>query len=82
MIDHYLYIPTTRLYKEKRKRKMSEYRVYPFKMINTKYLYLSKQDVLSIMLYKVNVNLCDFRAGTYVTLGTRAAQRYIYMSLR
>jgi len=33
------------------------------------------------MLYKVYVNLRDFRAGSYVTLGTRAAQLYIYMSL-
>jgi len=33
------------------------------------------------MLYKVHVNLCDLRAGSYVTLGTRAAQSYIYMSL-
>jgi len=24
------------------------------------------------MLYKVYVNLCDFRVGSYVTLGTRA----------
>jgi len=31
MIDNHLDIPTTRLYKEKRKRKGSEYRVYPFK---------------------------------------------------
>jgi len=33
------------------------------------------------MLYKVYVNLCDFRVGSCVTLGTRAAQSYIYMSL-
>jgi len=29
MIDNHLYIPTTRLHKEKRKRKGSDYRVYP-----------------------------------------------------
>jgi len=28
------------------------------------------------MLYKVYVNLCDFRVGSYVTLGTKAAQFY------
>jgi len=26
------------------------------------------------MRYKVYVNVCDFRAGSYVTLGTEAAQ--------
>jgi len=26
------------------------------------------------MLYKVYVNLCDFKGGSYVTLGTRATQ--------
>jgi len=31
MIDNHLYIPTTRLHKEKRKRKGSDYRVYTFK---------------------------------------------------
>jgi len=31
------------------------------------------------MIYKVNINLCDFRVGSYVTLGTRAAQCYIYV---
>jgi len=30
MIDNHLYIPTTRLHKEKSKRKRSEYKVYPF----------------------------------------------------
>jgi len=33
------------------------------------------------MLYKIYVNLCDFKAGSYVTIGTRAAHYYIYMSL-
>jgi len=33
------------------------------------------------MLYKVYVNLCGFRTGSYVILGTIAAQSYIYMSL-
>jgi len=33
------------------------------------------------MLYKVYVNLCDFKTGSYVSLGTRAAQSYIYMIL-
>jgi len=36
---------------------------------------------LSIMLYKVYVNLCDFKMGSYVSLGTTAAQSYIYMTL-
>jgi len=30
MIDNHPYVPTTRLYKEKSKRKGSEYREYPF----------------------------------------------------
>jgi len=41
------------------------------------YLYIQKQDILSIMLYKVYVNICDIRVGSYVTLGTKAAQCYI-----
>jgi len=32
-------------------------------------------------IYKVYVNICDFRVGSYVILGTRASQHYIYMSL-
>jgi len=43
------------------------------KMINTKY-------PLVLVLYKFYVNLRDFTAGSYVTLGTRPAQLYIYMS--
>jgi len=39
-------------------------------------LYIQKQDFLSIMLYKIDVNLCDIRVGSYVTLGTKAAQSY------
>jgi len=31
------------------------------------------------MLYKVYVNVCDFRAGSYVNLETRAAQFHIYV---
>jgi len=51
--------------------------VHFMKMINTKYAF----GPFVHMLYKVYVNLCDFTAGSYVTLGTRAAQFYIYMSL-
>jgi len=44
-----------------------------------------KTRLLSIMLrnvwYKVYVNLCDFRVGSYVILVTRDAHFYNYMSL-
>jgi len=39
-------------------------------------LNIQKQDFLSIMLYKVYVNLYDIWVGSYVTLGTKAAQCY------
>jgi len=35
MIDNHLYIPTTRLHKEKHKRKGSEYRIYPFNDVSS-----------------------------------------------
>jgi len=41
-----------------------------------------KTILLSIMLYKVYVNLCDFRAESYETLGTIDAYSYIYMPFR
>jgi len=37
---------------------------------------MQKQDFLSIMLYKVYVNLCDIWVGSYVSLGTKASQSY------
>jgi len=46
-------------------------------------IYIHKDDqhyFLSTMLYKVYVNLYDFRVGSYVTLETRVAQSYIYVS--
>jgi len=39
MIDNHLYIHTTRLHKEKRKRKGTDYRVYPFKSVLIEILY-------------------------------------------
>jgi len=65
---------------------IANFNLHFIQMFNNKYHCIwstctRKQDFLSIMLYKDYVNLCDFRVGSYVTLGTRAAQSHIYMSL-
>jgi len=56
IIDNHLYIPTTRLHKEKRKRKGSEYRVYPLKRPFELCNYMCKWSLLLAFIY---VNECE-----------------------
>jgi len=59
----------------------ANFNLHFIKMINNKYHFIWSTWTYKycIMLYKVYVNLCDIRVGSYVTLGTKAAQ-YNYIS--
>jgi len=68
MINNHLYIPTTRLYKERRKRKGSEYKVFLFKGFDNYHNFIVKYFLLRLVILHLvikNLNhVLRFASGT------------------